>query len=95
MKDLITVLGAGSTAFQHLQTTLLRDNILSSWGDVDSLNRLISLTDLRLSGNPILNDARGGGRYEVGFHTLLHDAKHAQHDTTSVTICTSQPTDCI
>lgn len=32
---------------------------------MDSINRLISLTDLQLSGNPILNDARGGGRYEV------------------------------
>jgi hypothetical protein len=80
----MTFVCAGSTAFQHLQTILLRDNILSSWGDVDSLNRLISLTDLRLSGNPILNDARGGGRYEVGVHALLHNAKHAQHNATQL-----------
>ena len=59
------VIAAGTTAFQRLQTILLRDNKLSSWGDVDSLNRLTALTDLRLTGNPILNDARGGGRYEV------------------------------
>ncbi len=92
----MNVVGAGSIAFQHLQTILLRDNFLSSWGDVDSFNRLTNLTDLRLSGNPILNDARGGGRYEVSCHTLLHDAKRAQHDTTtSVTICISQPTDCL
>lgn len=56
---------AGSTGFQKLQTLLLRDNQLSTWGDVDSLNRLPGLTDLRLSGNPILTEARGGGRYEV------------------------------
>ena len=66
---------AGHTVFQHLQTILLRDNQLSSWGDVDSLNQLASLTDLRLSGNPILNDARGGGRYEVSIscmHAFIH-----------------------
>lgn len=56
---------AGTDAFPHLHTILLRDNKLSSWGDVDSLNRLTALTDLRLTGNPILNDAHGGGRYEV------------------------------
>lgn len=58
---------AGTNAFNGLQTMLLRDNQLSSWGDVDSLNRLVALTDLRLTGNPIVNDARGGGRYEVCF----------------------------
>ena len=55
----------GTDAFPQLHTILLRDNKLSSWGDVDSLNRLTALTDLRLTGNPILNDVRGGGRYEV------------------------------
>ena len=44
---------------------LLRDNHLGSWSDVDSLNRLPGLTDLRLTGNPILKDVQGGGRYEV------------------------------
>ena len=56
---------AGNVEFQQLRTVLLRDNFLKSWSDVNSLNRLKSLTDLRLTGNPILNDARGGGRYEV------------------------------
>ena len=56
---------AGTDAFPHLQSILLRDNKLSSWGDVDSLNRLTTLTDLRLTGNPILNHTHGGGRYEV------------------------------
>ena len=62
---------AGSTGFEHLQTLLLRDNHLSRWRDVDSLNRLACLTDLRLTGNPILHDARGGGRYEVSFTAFL------------------------
>lgn len=56
---------AGFSGFQKLQTLLLRDNQLSTWADVDSLNRLPNLADLRLTGNPILNDARGGGRFEV------------------------------
>lgn len=56
---------AGFTGFHKLQTLLLRDNQLSTWADVDGLDRLPSLADLRLTGNPILHDARGGGRFEV------------------------------
>lgn len=62
---------AGNVEFQQLRTVLLRDNFLKSWSDVDSLNRLKHLTDLRLTGNPVLNDARGGGRYEVFVRLML------------------------
>ena len=38
---------------------------LSSWRDVDELNKLPQLQELRVSGNPLLVQCRTGGRFEV------------------------------
>ena len=38
---------------------------IASWRDVDELDRMPRLRELRLSGNPLVADARGGGRFEV------------------------------
>ena len=74
------MLCTGFTGFGKLRTLLLRDNQLSTWADVDSLNRLPNLADLRLSGNPILNDARGGGRFEVSC-SCSWSPSHEHHHT--------------
>lgn len=69
--------GAGSSgqeqaqqpvAFAALQRLYLASCRLSSWSDVDALNRFPVLRELRLTGNPVLATAKGGGRYEVGRH---------------------------
>jgi hypothetical protein len=55
--------------FALLQALLLGNCQISSWADVDALNRLPRLAELRLSGNPLFAaeaGASGGGRrYEV------------------------------
>lgn len=57
---------APSEAFPALRALYLASCQLASWRDVGRLNRLRSLSDLRLTGNPLLANAKGGGRYEVG-----------------------------
>ena len=44
---------------------LLGNNALAGWVDVQTLGALPALADVRLSGNPVLRSAPGGGRYEV------------------------------
>jgi Leucine-rich repeat (LRR) protein len=53
-------------AFAALQKLYLASCQLSSWSDVDALHHFPALRELRLTGNPILATAKGGGRYEVG-----------------------------
>ncbi len=38
---------------------------LSSWADVDELDKLPALLELRLTGNPLLGQSKTGGRFEV------------------------------
>ena len=59
---------AGSPpAFKRLQVLLLGNNALAGWADVQALGALAALADVRLSGNPVLRSAPGGGRYEVQY----------------------------
>lgn len=55
--------------FARLQGLLLADCRLSSWSDVDQLDRFPALRELRLSGNPLFSaegcGAGGGRRFEV------------------------------
>ena len=44
---------------------LLGNNALEEWADVQALGAFAALADVRLSGNPVLRSAPGGGRYEV------------------------------
>jgi len=60
---------AGQPPFAHLKALLLGDCSINSWADVDQLNKLPALCELRLSGNPLCS-AEGGGpgagrRFEV------------------------------
>jgi hypothetical protein len=55
----------GAPAFAALRALLLGDNALSAWADVQALDAWPALAELRLSGNPVLRAAAGGGRYEV------------------------------
>jgi hypothetical protein len=56
-------------SFGLLEALLLGNCQISSWADVDALNQLPRLAELRLSGNPLSaaeSGAAGGGRrYEV------------------------------
>ncbi|KAK9826423.1 hypothetical protein WJX81_003979 [Elliptochloris bilobata] len=52
-------------AFERLQVLLLGDNALSGWADVEAMAAFPALAEARLSGNPVLRSAPGGGRYEV------------------------------
>ena len=52
-------------AFERLQVLLLGNNALAGWADVQALDAFTTLADVRLSGNPVLRSAPGGGRYEV------------------------------
>ncbi len=52
-------------AFAKLSTLLLGHCQISSWRCVDQLARFPALADLRLSDNPLLADAKSGGRFEV------------------------------
>jgi Leucine-rich repeat (LRR) protein len=55
--------------FARLQALLLGDCRISSWADVDQLDRFPALRELRLSGNPLFSaegcGAGGGRRFEV------------------------------
>jgi hypothetical protein len=55
--------------FAVLEALLLGNCQISSWADVDALNQLPRLAELRLSGNPLFaaeaGAAGGGRRYEV------------------------------
>jgi hypothetical protein len=52
--------------FAHLSALTIGNCGLSSWGDVDALAALLPrLAELRLSGNPVLDEAPAGGRYEA------------------------------
>ncbi|KAL6619619.1 hypothetical protein ACP70R_034758 [Stipagrostis hirtigluma subsp. patula] len=54
-------LGDASTVpFENLQVLLLGSNEIDDFPSVDSLNLFPSLTDVRLSDNPIADPARGG-----------------------------------
>lgn len=55
----------GAAPFARLQALLLGDNALADWDDVQSLAAFPALAEARLSGNPILRSAPGGGRYEA------------------------------
>ncbi len=60
----------GAPAFAALRALLLGDNALAAWADVQALDAWPALSELRLSGNPVLRGAAGGGRYEVPPHAL-------------------------
>lgn len=51
--------------FQHLAALFLGNARISSWASVDQLALFPSLAELRLSGNPVTEDAKSGGRFEV------------------------------
>lgn len=50
----------GRKPFQKLRCLLLGDNNISDLASVDSLNLFPNLVDIRLSGNPITDAAKGG-----------------------------------
>lgn len=56
-------------AFASLQALLLGDCQISSWADIDQLNKFPSVRELRLSGNPLFSaegcGAGAGRRFEV------------------------------
>ncbi|KAI8467428.1 MAG: hypothetical protein J3K34DRAFT_523747 [Monoraphidium minutum] len=56
---------AGPAAFAALEALLLGGCRVGSWRDVDELDGLPRLRELRLSGNPLVDDAKGGGRFEI------------------------------
>lgn len=62
--------GAGAEArgvgFESLQALYLAGCGLGSWSDVDALNALPALCELRVTGNPVLQLSKSGGRFEVG-----------------------------
>jgi Leucine-rich repeat (LRR) protein len=62
--------------FGQLEALLLGNCHISSWADVDALNRLPRLAELRLSGNPLFaaegGSAGGGRRYEVRRQHVRH-----------------------
>jgi Leucine-rich repeat (LRR) protein len=47
--------------FCNLQALLLGDCSISSWADIDQLNRFPALCELRLSGNPLFSTEASGG----------------------------------
>jgi hypothetical protein len=53
-------------AFAQLHALLLGSCQLRSWSSVDQLDLFPSLQELRISGNPLLEGAKSGGRFEVG-----------------------------
>jgi len=53
-------------AFPALEALLLGGCKIASWRDVDEINKFPALRELRLSGNPLVADAKSGGRFEVG-----------------------------
>ncbi len=56
--------------FPKLEALYLASCQLGAWPDVDAINRLPALRDLRLTGNPLLAMAKGGGRFEVSPRAL-------------------------
>eukprot|EP00252_Welwitschia_mirabilis_P021145 TRINITY_DN5335_c0_g1_i1.p1 TRINITY_DN5335_c0_g1~~TRINITY_DN5335_c0_g1_i1.p1 ORF type:complete len:538 (-),score=96.47 TRINITY_DN5335_c0_g1_i1:397-2010(-) len=50
----------GFKPFQNLRCLLIGGNEISDWASLDSLNSFPSLTDVRLSDNPISNPTMGG-----------------------------------
>jgi Leucine-rich repeat (LRR) protein len=60
--------GAGQAGqpFAQLSALLLGSCVLRSWGALDALDAFPALRELRLSGNPLLEGAKSGGRFEVG-----------------------------
>lgn len=60
--------GAAAAAFPALEALLLGSCRIASWRDVDELDKFPELRELRLSGNPLVADAKSGGRFEVRQH---------------------------
>jgi hypothetical protein len=52
--------------FSRLSALLLGSCSLRGWSAVDALDAFPALRELRLSGNPLLEGAKSGGRFEVG-----------------------------
>uniref|UniRef100_A0A061RZB9 Tubulin-specific chaperone e-like n=1 Tax=Tetraselmis sp. GSL018 TaxID=582737 RepID=A0A061RZB9_9CHLO len=55
----------GDHEWRCLKAITLGRNRIGSWSSIDALDRFPSLGELRLSGNPLLEGARSGGRFEV------------------------------
>lgn len=73
----LALVAAGSPpAFQRLRALLLGNNALAGWADVQALDAFAALADVRLSGNPVLRNAPGGGRYEVHFLQIFFAYVH-------------------
>jgi hypothetical protein len=51
--------------FSSLATLYAGACHISSWSDVDELDKLPALQELRLSGIPLLGQSKTGGRFEV------------------------------
>ncbi|KAF5835785.1 hypothetical protein DUNSADRAFT_6874 [Dunaliella salina] len=51
--------------FPSLTTLYAAACSLSDWTDVDELNKLPALQELRLTGNPLLGQSKTGGRFEI------------------------------
>lgn len=61
-----------AAAFSSLEALFLGQCQLSRWQHVDELDKFPALKELRLSGNPVLANAKSGGRFEVGMHVLCN-----------------------
>ena len=59
------VLPSAGGGFAQLQCLNLGNNIITGWAAVDALSGLPALSELRLSGNPLLPAAAPDARYEV------------------------------
>ncbi|XP_070577228.1 tubulin-specific chaperone E-like [Ptychodera flava] len=53
-----TSFGAKTSSFQHLKSISLNDNKLNSWQDVNELDKLAGLEEVRLKRNPFLKDEK-------------------------------------
>ena len=57
--------GEAGREFAQLQSLNLGDNRIGSWLSVDALASFPALTDVRLTGNPVIPQAEADARYEV------------------------------
>ena len=72
---------------------LLGNNALAGWADVQALGALPALADVRLSGNPVLRSAPGGGRYEVRYFRHVSN-KHPNIGIRSIMLSQLHPCGC-
>ena len=54
-----------SDTWEALKAMTLGQNQLTEWSSINALGRFPSLGEMRLTGNPLFDNARSGGRFEV------------------------------